>query len=59
MLNEPEGMQKRAIDLRKREELLGLNHFALDVTNNIPLPDNDDGASSDGTACACINYKSG
>lgn len=52
MLNEPEGMQKRAINLSKREELLGLNHFALDVTNNIPRPNNDDGASADGTACA-------
>lgn len=52
MLNEPEGTQRRAIDLTKREELLGLNHFALDVTHNIPRPDNDDGASSEGTACA-------
>ncbi|KAL7541433.1 hypothetical protein ACHAXR_010931 [Thalassiosira sp. AJA248-18] len=53
MLNEPEGMQKRAIDLTKREELLGLNHFALDVTNNIPRPDKyDEGASAEGTACA-------
>lgn len=52
MLDEPEGMQKRAIDLTKREELLGLNHFALDVTANIPRPDNDGGASSEGTACA-------
>ncbi|KAL7551593.1 hypothetical protein ACHAWF_014779 [Thalassiosira exigua] len=52
MLNEAEGTRKRAIDLTKREELLGLNHFALDVTNNIPRPDNDDGASADGTACA-------
>ena len=52
MLNEKEGTIKRAIDLAKREELLGLNHLALDVTNNIPRPDNDDGASADGTACA-------
>eukprot|EP00585_Thalassiosira_rotula_P010086 CAMPEP_0196137540 /NCGR_PEP_ID=MMETSP0910-20130528/5493_1 /TAXON_ID=49265 /ORGANISM="Thalassiosira rotula, Strain GSO102" /LENGTH=303 /DNA_ID=CAMNT_0041398009 /DNA_START=42 /DNA_END=953 /DNA_ORIENTATION=+ len=52
MLDEPEGMQKRAIDLTKREELLGLNHFALDITANIPRPDNDGGASSEGTACA-------
>ncbi|KAL9181828.1 hypothetical protein ACHAXT_012171 [Thalassiosira profunda] len=52
MLDEPEGTTRRAIDLAKREELLGLNHFALDVTNNIPRPDNDDGASADGSACA-------
>jgi len=52
MLNESEGMQKKAIDLTKREELLGLNHFALDVTHCIPRPDNDDGASADGKACA-------
>ena len=52
MLNEPEGKQKRAIDLTRREELLGLNHLALDVTNCIPRPDNDDGASAEGTACA-------
>ena len=52
MLNEPEGKQKRAIDLTKREELLGLNHLALDVTNCIPRPTNDDNASVDGTACA-------
>jgi len=35
MLNEPEGMKRRALDLTKREELLGLNHFCLDVTNCI------------------------
>lgn len=52
MLNESEGKQKKAIDLTKREELLGLNHFALDVTNCIPRPDNDDGASAGGKACA-------
>ena len=52
MLNELEGKIKRAIDLTKREELLGLNHFALDVTANIPRPDKDEGASEDGSACA-------
>jgi len=52
MLNESEGTIKRAIDLAKREELLGLNHLALDVTNCIPRPDNDDNASNEGTACA-------
>lgn len=39
ILNEPEGMMKRALDLTKREELLGLNHFCLDVTQCIPKPD--------------------
>ena len=38
MLNEPEGMIKRALDLTKREELLGLNHFCLDVTRNCIIP---------------------
>jgi len=52
MLNESEGTIKRAIDLAKREELLGLNHLALDVTNCIPRPDNDNNASNEGTACA-------
>ena len=51
MLNESEGTIKRAIDLSKREELLGLNHLALDVTNCIPRP-NDNNASKEGTACA-------
>lgn len=41
MLNEPEGTIKRALDLTKREELLGLNHFCLDVTNCIPKPTNN------------------
>lgn len=35
MLNESEGTIKRAIDLTKREELLGLNHLALDVTRGV------------------------
>lgn len=52
MLDESEGTVKRALDLSKREELLGLNHFALDVTADIPRPDNDEGASDDGSACA-------
>lgn len=52
MLDEPEGKVKRAIDLTRREELLGLNHLALDVTGCIPRPDNDGGASEGGTACA-------
>eukprot|EP00970_Alexandrium_tamarense_P000884 scaffold103_cov193-Alexandrium_tamarense.AAC.15 len=57
MLNEPEGMKRRAVDLTKQEELLGLNHFALDVTGCIPRPNNDDGASEDGTACALYQLK--
>ena len=52
MLNESEGKIKRAIDLTKREELLGLNHLALDVTGCIPRPNNDGGATEEGTACA-------
>ena len=32
ILQEPEGMKRRAIDLSKRSELLGWNHVALDVT---------------------------
>lgn len=53
MLEEPDGMQKKAIDLTKRVDLLGLNHLALDVTNCIPRSDdNDDAAvSADGNAC--------
>lgn len=42
MLNEPEGMKRRAMDLMTRQELLGLNHLALDVTHNIPKTLNDD-----------------
>lgn len=52
MLNESEGKIKQAIDLTKREELLGLNHLALDVTGCIPRPNNDGGATEEGTACA-------
>jgi catechol 2,3-dioxygenase-like lactoylglutathione lyase family enzyme len=32
MLNEPEGMKRRAFDLIQRQELLGQNHLALNVT---------------------------
>ncbi len=46
MLNEPEGKIKRALDLTKREELLGLNHFCLDVTQCIPKPTNAGGDGS-------------
>eukprot|EP00980_Cylindrotheca_fusiformis_P028309 scaffold22591_cov125-Cylindrotheca_fusiformis.AAC.5 len=35
MLNEPEGMKARAIDLSQRQSLLGLNHFALDVSTSV------------------------
>jgi catechol 2,3-dioxygenase-like lactoylglutathione lyase family enzyme len=32
MLNEPEGMKRRAFDLAQRQEYLGYNHLALDVS---------------------------
>jgi catechol 2,3-dioxygenase-like lactoylglutathione lyase family enzyme len=32
MLQEPEGKKRRALDLMKRQDLLGWNHVALDVT---------------------------
>jgi catechol 2,3-dioxygenase-like lactoylglutathione lyase family enzyme len=35
LLNEPEGMKRRALDLFKFQEYLGMNHLALDVTNSI------------------------
>jgi catechol 2,3-dioxygenase-like lactoylglutathione lyase family enzyme len=37
MLNEPDGMKRRAVDFTKREELLGLNHYCLDVTSCINI----------------------
>ena len=37
MLNEPEGMKSRALDLMKRQELLGQNHFALDVSESMRI----------------------
>jgi len=54
MLNEPEGMKRRALDLTKREELLGLNHFALDVTANIPRSLNE---VEKGTSCEVYQLK--
>lgn len=58
MLDEPDGTRRRAIDLTKREELLGLNHVALDVTGSIPRPDDDGGGSvADGTACALYQLR--
>lgn len=35
ILNEPEGKRCRAIDFMQRQDLLGMNHFALDVTGSI------------------------
>ncbi|KAL3928009.1 MAG: hypothetical protein SGBAC_012838 [Bacillariaceae sp.] len=35
ILNEPEGQRSRAIDFMQRQDLLGMNHFALDVTGSI------------------------
>jgi hypothetical protein len=66
MLNEPEGMQKRAINLIERPELLGLNHVALDVTrcmasrsNNNNGDDDYDNTSSDcqGSSSSCALYQ--
>lgn len=56
LLNEPEGMKRRAVDLTKREELLGLNHFALDVTNNIPRS-LDESQVQEGAACELYQLK--
>lgn len=50
MLNEPEGTKRRAVDFTQREELLGMNHFALDVTKHIPRSV-DDSDSQDGRSC--------
>jgi hypothetical protein len=35
MLNEPEGMKRRALDLMQRQDCLGYNHLALDVSASI------------------------
>lgn len=35
LLNEPEGMKRRAMNLMERQELLGWNHLALDVTESL------------------------
>ena len=35
ILNEAEGQRCRAIDFMQRQDLLGMNHFALDVTGSI------------------------
>jgi catechol 2,3-dioxygenase-like lactoylglutathione lyase family enzyme len=35
MLNEPEGMKRRATDLNQRQDMLGQNHFALDVSQSM------------------------
>ncbi|OEU22156.1 Glyoxalase/bleomycin resistance protein/dioxygenase, partial [Fragilariopsis cylindrus CCMP1102] len=34
LLNEPEGLKRRALDLFKFQEYLGMNHLALDDNNN-------------------------
>lgn len=57
VLNEPEGKVRRAVDLTRREDLLGLNHVALDVTGCIPRPSDDGGAAADGTACALYQLR--
>jgi catechol 2,3-dioxygenase-like lactoylglutathione lyase family enzyme len=35
MLNEPEGMKRKAPDLMQRQDMLGQNHFALDVSQSM------------------------
>ena len=35
MLSEPEGARRRAADLMQRPDLLGLNHYAIDVTTSM------------------------
>lgn len=35
LLNEPEGMKRRSMNLMERQELLGWNHLALDVTGSL------------------------
>ena len=50
MLNEPEGMQKRAINLLERPELLGMNHVALDVTRCIDFRSNTYNSIDDDTS---------
>lgn len=39
MLNEPEGMKRRAPDLTQRQDMLGQNHFALDVSQSMKEQD--------------------
>ena len=50
MLNEPEGTQKRAINLLERPALLGLNHVALDVTRCIDFRSNTYNSIDDDTS---------
>lgn len=50
ILQEEEGTRQRALDLMTQEHLLGLNHFALDVTeftNAITLDKDDDASPND------------
>ena len=35
VLNEPAGARRRAVDLMQRPDLLGLNHYAIDVTSSM------------------------
>mmetsp|Transcript_25085 Transcript_25085/g.52710 ORF Transcript_25085/g.52710 Transcript_25085/m.52710 type:complete len:360 (+) Transcript_25085:99-1178(+) len=57
MLNEPEGMKRRAMDLNARPELLGLNHFALDVTSCISSHDEDDESYQSASSCSLYNLQ--
>ncbi|KAL7447763.1 hypothetical protein ACHAWC_000086, partial [Mediolabrus comicus] len=64
MLNEPDGMKRRAVDFTKREELLGLNHYCLDVTSCINIAkqqsiiDNNNNNSSGGDNTLISNIDS-
>jgi len=64
MLNEPDGMKRRAVDFTKREELLGLNHYCLDVTSCINIArqqsiiDNNNNSSSGGDNTLISNIDS-
>jgi len=42
LLNEPTGMKRRALDLFKHQEYLGMNHLALDVTRTSSISSNHD-----------------
>ncbi|KAL7461671.1 hypothetical protein ACHAXS_002082 [Conticribra weissflogii] len=62
MLNEPEGMKRRAMDLNARPELLGLNHFALDVTRCIRGSrdyggEDDDDSHESASSCSLYNLQ--
>lgn len=55
MLSEPDGMKCRALDLLQRQDLLGSNHFALDISSFIEA---EDGMSSLSDWMDFLNEKS-